>query len=617
MVESRFGRTRCGKTFPSYVLFDTEGNPQRVGQRAKEELVVNPRLVIWGVKRLAGLTLKEARNRGELTRFQYDMTEAPDGSIMIAAGNKLRTPADIIETILREMRADAENSSVNEVIAARFRRAVIGVPAFFTAVRAGHITEAARRAGFDEVDTIAEPTAAALRYSLVLPRQDAKLLVFDMGAGTLDVTLVQTKYVDERLLVGELAVSGDECLGGVDMDDLLTAHLVERYSLQDIERDVKKKAILKEEIEKLKIRLSSSAHAPLDRPPQTTVQFSRDELQDVLRPVLDRCRGPIHAVLNQAGVRAADVAHVLFVGGPTYMPCVRRVVRNTLEELGAGRPLLEQIDAIDVGGHPVNPMECVAQGTALMAAGLLEPLIKVLKEGYGTAFPTKSGRQYYMPIIKHNGFYPADGRLMITYRDPHAKVVYFDLMAKREDRASPSGFTYELLGWQPFFIQPTGRLPWIDVRLEITDRKELVTELVHFQTDQRVKYTGLNLLQGESVELQEEEEPEQHDIPEGEFKVAEWTRAELERIIQVANAALETVPQGAAPDLQGPVSKLRDVVDKAVGNGLNDPNADCPRIADRIIELVHALFLLKVIQQAERDKHLRDLAKIAGGPAPA
>jgi hypothetical protein len=321
--------------------------------------------------------------------------------------------------------------------------------------------------------------------------------------------------------------------------------------------------------------------------------------------------------LNQAGVRAADVAHVLFVGGPTYMPCVRRVVRNTLEELGAGRPLLEQIDAIDVGGHPVNPMECVAQGTALMAAGLLEPLIKVLKEGYGTAFPTKSGRQYYMPIIKHNGFYPADGRLMITYRDPHAKVVYFDLMAKREDRASPSGFTYELLGWQPFFIQPTGRLPWIDVRLEITDRKELVTELVHFQTDQRVKYTGLNLLQGESVELQEEEEPEQHDIPEGEFKVAEWTRAELERIIQVANAALETVPQGAAPDLQGPVSKLRDVVDKAVGNGLNDPNADCPRIADRIIELVHALFLLKVIQQAERDKHLRDLAKIAGGPAPA
>ncbi len=616
MVSSRYGNTRYGKTFPSYVLFDVEGTTQRVGQRAKEELSINPKLVVWGTKRLVGLTFKEACKRNELDRFQYDMSEAPDGSILIATGNKRQSPAGVLEIVLREIRTNAENPVVNETVATRFRRAVIGVPAYFMAIRAGHIIEAGHNAGFEEVDTIAESTAAALRYSVVMPRQDAKLLVFDMGAGTLDVTLVQIKYERQHLLVGELAIAGDEWLGGMDMDDLLTKYVTDRYSLRDIDQDPRRKAMLKEEIENVKIRLSRDPKAQLDLPKLETVELTREEMQSVLMPVLERCRQPIRVVLSEARIPASEIRHVLFVGGPTHMPCVRATVRSELQKLGAQKMLLEQIDAIERDGFPVDPLECVAQGAAMKAAGVLEPIVTVSSEGYGTVFPVEGSLPYYKAIIKHNAFYPVEGRIMMTFGDPRAKVIYFDIVAKRPDPHSPSGFRYDLLGWQPFFIQPTGRLPWIDVRLGITNRKELITDLVHFQTNQRVAYRGLNLLQGEEIELQEDKEPGEVTFPLRESEVSEWTAAQLERLIQVANGALDMVPGNAGSDLQETVSKLHDAIDKTVSSGLRDPNAACPMIGDRILELIHGLFIAKLITQDDRQRYASDLAQIAGGLAP-
>ena len=617
MVASRYGTSQYGKTFPSYVLFDLEGGVQRVGQRAKEELTINPSLVVWGAKRLAGLTFNEASKRGELSRFQYPISEAPDGSILIKTGNKDLSPVGILEIILREIRANAENSAVNEAIATQFRRAVIGVPAYYTAVRAGHIIEAARRAGFEEVDTIAEPTAAAIRYSTLMPREDAKLLVFDMGAGTLDVTLVQIKYEKGHLLIGEVAISGDEWVGGVDMDDLLTGYLVDRHKLGGIDDNPKQKSMLKEEVERAKIRLSRAPRAQLDLPTMETVELTRDELDDVLSPVLERCRQPIQVVLSDSATPASEIQHVLFVGGPSHLACVRTAVRDELERLGASQIVLEQIDAIDKEGFPVDPMECVAHGAALNASGVLEPIIKVSHTGYGTIFPLSNNLPYYQEIIKHNAFYPTEGKMMLSYGDPHRKVIHFDVVAKRRDPKTASGFRYEMLGWQPFFIQPTGQSPLINVRMQITDRKELVTELVQFETGQRVEFVGLDLLQGEEVQLQEAEKPEDTPPLTGQTEVQGYTKEHLERYIRVANEALEMVPSSSGPSLEKTANGLRAAIEASVNSGMKSPNVDSPKIADRIVEVVQSLFTAGLIDQKERERIVRDLAQIVGESFPS
>jgi actin-like ATPase involved in cell morphogenesis len=599
-----------------------------VGKRAKEELGINPKLVIWGAKRLVGLTYREACRRNELARFQFDISEAPDGSILIRTGNKEISPAAVLEIVLREIRENAQNPVVNETLAAHFSRAVIGVPAYFTAVRVGHIIEAAHRAGFTEVDTIAEPTAAAIRYSLTLPRRDTRVLVFDMGAGTLDTTLVRIIYERDRMLVGEFGISGNEWLGGMDMDDMLTEHLAHRHSLGDLGQDPKWRSMLKEEIEQAKIGLGRKVSVDLDLPNHKTVELTRTEMEAVLAPLLDRCRQPIHAVLSQAGCEAADIGNVLFVGGPARMQCVRSMVRDELAKLGATAEVLGQIEAIQrEEDFPVDPMECVAQGSALCAAGVLEPIMRIAPEGYGTTYPVPGNAPYYDTIIKHGSFYPSEGRSMVTYGNARAKVIYFDLAVKRADPERPGKFRYEMLGWQPFFIQPTGKLPWVEVRLKISEQKELVTELIHFQTGQSVKYRRLNLLQGEEVDLQEEEKPSTRMPVTGESDVSGWTPSQLERLIRVANVVLELIPAGpnadskmdpeAASGLTDAAATLQFAVDAAVMKNQKEPNNHAPPIANRIAEVVHALYLAKLVTQEERENYLRDLAKIIEEPESA
>ncbi|HUT77843.1 MAG TPA: Hsp70 family protein, partial [Polyangia bacterium] len=203
MIESRYGKTLYGKSFPSFVLFDHNGNRQLVGQRAREELPLNPKLVVWGVKRLVGLSYQAAREAGELDRFRYELEEGPGGGILIRVGDERFTPSHILEHILREIKEDAENSRVNPLVGGPVDRAVISIPAYFKAIRTAPIIEAARHAGFAEVDTIAEPTAAAIQYCLDVP-QEAHLLAFDIGAGTLDVTVMLVVNEQGELVPGEL-----------------------------------------------------------------------------------------------------------------------------------------------------------------------------------------------------------------------------------------------------------------------------------------------------------------------------------------------------------------------------------------------------------------------------
>jgi molecular chaperone DnaK (HSP70) len=600
MVESRYGKTLYGKNFPSFVLFDHNGRKQSVGQRAKAELGINPRLVVWGVKRLVGLPWRTAMERGELRRFGYEIEEGPGGSILVKVGEERFTPSHVLEFILREIKEDAENPMVNPLLGSPVEKAVVSIPAYFTATRTAPIVEAARRAGFEEVDTIAEPTAAAIRYCLKIDRE-ARLLAFDIGAGTLDVTVMLVVREGEELIPGELCTSGHEALGGIDMDDLLISHVIGRVGLKGIEKEPGAMALLKEETEKAKIRLSAKEAAPLDLPDGRTFEMKRGELEEVLRPLLDRCRGPIRVALRQAGLGAADLQHVLFVGGPTKLPCVRRVVADELERLGAGRGLMEQLDEIDRSGLPVDPMEAVAWGASLKAGSVIEPVAKVISEGYGTIYgPVPGDADYFVPVIRDNSPYPISGKGVLCHPNPKALEVPVPLVAKKPDteRSTPEKtvYAYEYLGDYTLSVTPTGRLPVIEISLQVTGDKRVVATLVHSKTRQQVRFEGLDFLKGEQIELQEHKPPEilgERDMAMLGIAFKDsapgWTDLHLARHIHVAREALALVKEPAGPKVGKAAEEVESALRRAADSGRGHPNIDCPNLSNRIKELLDAL----------------------------
>ena len=628
MIESKYGKSKFGKNFPSFVLFDHNGAKQMVGELAKAKLANNPKLVIWGVKRIVGLSYREAKERGELQRFRYDIEEGRDGGIMIKVGPEYYTPSHILGFILKEIKEDAENKASNPLIGGPIDKAVITVPAYFKATRTEPIIEAARQAGFTDIKIIPEPTAAAISYGLKIDKE-ATLLTFDLGGGTLDVTLLQIVR-DEKgeLISGELCTSGHEALGGVDMDELLKNYLITKCNLSHIEKDDVKMSMLRDEAERAKIRLSTKERTDVDLPTGACVELTRKELEDVLRPILDKCRAPIRLALQLAKLNGQDIDHILFVGGPTHMPCVREVVKSELESLGARKEVIEEIGVIGKEGFSINPMECVAQGASITSAGIMAPSRINVAEGYGTMlWPVPGLPNYYASIIPENSPCPIIGTCRIRHNSRRGLQVPVPLVAKRPDpdKSTPSNivYTYVELGHFTISITPTGEEPLVDVNLRITDNKALVATLVHVQTRRRVTYENLNALSGEEKNLQDHTPPfSSDDTPDEQKdrqkdttieKPAGWSRKQLESLIHVAQTAKDLVPGSSRSDTRV-MKKLGEIdllIKGAVEANYRNPNDHCPDISNRIRELLNILFGLKVIKEKEFRSYLEQISKIA------
>ncbi len=600
MIQSKYGKTLYGKSFPSFVLFDHHGNKQLVGQRAKEELRLNPELVIWGVKRLVGLPYRTALEMGELKRFEYKIEEGPGGSILIKVGEERFTPSHVLEFILREIKEDAENPKVNPLLGGTVDRAIISIPAYYKAIRTAPIVEAALRAGFDEVDTIAEPTAAAVNYSLNVEKE-ANILAFDIGAGTLDVTVMMVVNEAGRLVPGELCTSGHESLGGIDMDDLLISHMVDKHGISQIDRDAAVKSVLKEEVEKAKIRLSARENTVLDLPGGEMAELDRGELEEVLKPLLEKCRGPIRVALKQAGIDADTLDHVLFVGGPTHMPCVRNVVCDELLRLGARSEVVTELEDEGKGRGIVDPMECVAKGASLKAGRIVEPVGKVIAEGYGTMYGPVSGeKDYYAPILPEGSHYPISARGALAHGDPKVLEIPVPLIAKRPDveksTLEKTVFKYEYLGNYTLSITPTGKIPSVDIQLKVTDDKRIVATIIHSHNRQQVRFEGLDLMKGEEIDLQEHTPPgswSESDIEvlteSVQHKKGGWTREHLEHHLHVGREALDLVQDRENPKVERANKEVESAIRKAVATEYGTPNIDCPNISNRIKELLDTL----------------------------
>ena len=333
IIPSAEGITLGGKAFPSYVAVARDGEII-VGEPARRQQAINPEGTVSDFKRLMG---------------QRDK---------IRLAGKEFTPEELSALLLQKIKRDAE-----AFLGGSVDKAVITVPAYFNDNQRSATKDACRIAGLEAARLVNEPTAASLAYGLDQLSQELRIAVIDFGGGTLDVTIMEFgKGVFEVN-----ATSGNTQLGGTDMDRILVEHLASTFQSKsgiDIRNDRGALARVREAAEIAKIELSNTATARINLPflSATTAapahldyEFTRTELERLVRPVIERCREPVVQAFHDASLQFSQIDRLIFVGGPTRMPCVRAF----FEEL-IGKKAESGVD----------PMECVAQGAAIQAGVL-------------------------------------------------------------------------------------------------------------------------------------------------------------------------------------------------------------------------------------------------------
>ena len=342
------------RTTPSVVAYRTDGD-RLVGKPAKNQSVTNPDNTIYSIKRFIGRKYDETAS--ERKQVPFHVSRGSDGRNMVDVNGSHLTPEEISAAVLQKLKADAEKK-----LGEKITEAVITVPAYFNDAQRQATKDAGRIAGLDVKRIVNEPTAAALAYGLE-KKPDEKILVFDLGGGTLDVSLLDLS--DGVFEV--LATSGDNHLGGDDWDQKVIDWIADKFNGEtgiDLRTDKMALQRLKEAAEKAKMELSAASQTEINLPFITAdatgpkhldYTLTRAEFERLTRDLLDRCRKPYESVLKDAKIKSSEIGDVLLVGGSTRMPAVQELVK----EMTGKTP--------NMG---VNPDEVVAMGAAVQGGVL-------------------------------------------------------------------------------------------------------------------------------------------------------------------------------------------------------------------------------------------------------
>ena len=428
IIPSAEGATVAGKMFPSYVAFSADGQ-LLVGEPARRQSVSNPEGTVTAAKRQMG------------TDHIYRIY------------GKEYTPQQISAFLLQKIKRDAE-AFLGETIT----KAVITVPAYFNDNQRTATKDAGKIAGLDVVRLVNEPTAASMAYGLDRGGE-YKILVFDLGGGTLDVTIME--FGDGTFTV--LATSGDTQLGGTDMDTVIYEWIAAEFQkLEGIDIRSDKMAInrVKEAAEKAKIELSTVLETEINLPYLSATQagpkhlslkLGRAKLEQLVEPIIQRCIQPFEQALKDAGLKKDDIQKVILVGGPTRMPIVQKFIEDHV-----GKKMERGID----------PMECVATGAAIQGAilgGEITDMVLLDVTPLTLGLETLGGVR--TPLIERNTTIPTrKSEIFSTAADLQTSVTIHVLQGERPLAADNVSLgQFNLVGIPP---APRG-VPQIDVTFDI------------------------------------------------------------------------------------------------------------------------------------------------------
>jgi len=562
IIPSAEGTSLGGKAFPSYVAFTRDGQAL-VGEPARRQAVTNPEGTITGIKRKMGTDYK-AKVYG-----------------------KDYTPEEVSAQILRKIKKDAETYLGESV-----EKAVITVPAYFNDNQRQATKDAGTIAGLDVVRIINEPTAAALAYGLDKVGEH-KLLVFDLGGGTLDVTIME---IGEGVFEVR-STSGDTQLGGRDMDERLMDFVLEKFRQEsgvDLRKDSMAMQRLREAVEVAKIELSSVLQTNLNLPYITadasgpkhlSMTLSRSKLEELINDVMERCKGPMIQAIKDSKLEKTVIDKIILVGGPTRMPVVQEFVKNFM-----GKDIERGVD----------PMECVAMGAAIQAGvlgGEVKDLLLLDVTPLSLGIETLGG--VTTKLIERNTTIPTKkSQIFTTAADSQTSVEVNVLQGERpfsKDNISLGRFT--LVGIPP---APRG-IPQIEVSFDIdangiihVSAKDLATK-----KEQKITITAPHKLSKDEIDAKVKE-AERYAKEDSERREEIEVRNQADSLVYSSEKMLKEAGDVATAEQKDKIQKgITELKDAISGGDVTAIKAKTESLQSAIYELSAAMYQKASQQQPQ------------------